>query len=642
MARITAWGLLGVAVACAVCGCESGPAPRPISVEPTLARDIPPLLRGTIGTEVEFRNTDPVLVSGFGLVVGLAGTGGGQLPDNVAATMEREMGLNGVSRSADERSPLAGKTPRQVLRDHNVAVVIVQAAIPPGLPANAAFDVYVKALNATSLEGGTLWTTDLRFGPPAVFGAAQQRTVAKAWGPIFVNPFSERGREGEGPRAEVGRVLEGGWVSEPQPIVLTLQSPSWARARAMVSAINSRFPAGPGDPGDAARGRSASTIELRVPRRYRRSAEEFVRLVQHLHIDQQAPEQHARRWAEGLRTDPGLAEDLSWCLEALGPKATPFLADLYGSSELAPRMAALRAGARLGDPRAAEAIQEVARTGTGGPRLRAIELLGECTGGPRLDVALRELVAQPELSVRIAAYESLCRRAEREYVERLERREEANPHGLRLSITRKELLARWDLPRRNVQGIQRHPVEGKFLLDAVPVGDPLIYVTQQGLPRIVVLGRDADLVRPLVASAWDNRLLIKADSQGPIAVVYRPPGSLGSLRGEVEGGLLELIAYLAHKPRPEAPDAGLDLSYSDVVGALAVLNKAQVVRGAFATEQDKLGARVLAAGREDVERPERLGDEPIIVNPTPAVAGTGAPKPADPPRIVPIEAPAKK
>jgi hypothetical protein len=577
-------------------------------------------------------------------VVVLAGTGGGQLPDSVAATMEREMGLMGITRATQgSGTAIDGKTPRQILRDPNVAVVIVQAAIPPGMPANATFDVYVKALNATSLEGGMLWTTELRFGEPAVFGAAQQRTVAKARGPIFVNPFAEKGQEALGQTREVGRVLDGGWVTSPQPIVLTLTNSSWGRARAIVSAINSRFPAGPGDVGDTARGRSASTIEVRVPRRYRQQPGEFLALVQSLHMDQQFPEQHARRWAEGLRVEPGLAEELSWCLEGVGTKAIPFLNDLYSSAELAPRMAALRAGARLNDPRAAEGLQELALNGSGAIRIRAIELLGEVDGGPRVDMTLRELAAHPELVTRVAAYESLCKRAERDQIQRRVRFQEANPQAERISITRMEVLARAELPRRNVQGIERYAMEGKFLLDVVRFGEPMVYVTQQGQPRIVVFGAEAGLVRPMVASAWGDRLMLKAEQSGPIQVRYSPPGVLGSYTGAVDGDLVSLVRFLAHKPSPEDQSPGLDLSYSDVVGALSALSESGSVRGAFATEQNKLRAQILAAsaGRENVERPEKPGDEPIVLVQTPAVIEQG-PALKEGPRVVPIEAPPKK
>lgn len=637
---VTCLSLLGVGL---LGGCGSSPPPAPVEATPTINREVPPLLKGTVLSEVTFRNVEPVLVSGFGLVVGLSGTGGGQLPDNVASTMEREMGLMGIGKSANAGGSLEGKTPRQVLRDPNVAVVIVQAAIPPGAPANARFDVYVKALNASSLEGGTLWTTNLRFGDPAVFGAAQQRSVAKARGAIFINPFAEEGREQQGLTRDVGRVLDGGWVTEPQPIVLTLDNASWSRARGIVSAVNSRFPEGPGDPGPAARGRSQSVVEVRVPRRYRTNPRDFVSLVQHLAIDQQFPEQMAKRWAEGLKAEPGLADDLAWCLEGIGTKATPFLADLYDYPEIVPRMAALQAGARLGDPRAAEGLTELAVTGGGSVKLRAIELLGELDGSPRVDVALRDLVAQPELAVRVTAYESLVTRAERSAAGRIRARQDENPDGVRISPTAVELLAQAAIPKRNMQGLERRIQDGKFILDIMPFGEPLIYVTQQGQPRIVLLGEQNDLVRPMIATAWSNRLMVQADEGGPVQVRYSPAGTIGAVTGTVNGGLVDLIEFLARKPAGGEQVTGFNMSYSEVVGALSAVSESRGTRAAFATEQNRLRAAVLAAtsGRERVERPEKPGDEPIVIFRQPTVIDSQPTTPSAP-KIVPIEGPTKK
>ena len=49
------------------------------------------------------------------------------------------------------------------------------------------FDVRISVVHgATSLEGGQLWTTRLRLGPPSSFESIQARVVAEARGPIIV------------------------------------------------------------------------------------------------------------------------------------------------------------------------------------------------------------------------------------------------------------------------------------------------------------------------------------------------------------------------------------------------------------------------------------------------------------------------
>jgi len=153
--------------------------------------DAPDALRGTLLTQVTFNGVEPSLVGGIGFVVGLAGTGGEPLDERVAATLERQMGLMGVGETgAWEGTPLEGVSPRQLLSDPNTAAVVVTAAIPPGAPEGREFDVFVRALNASSLEGGRLWTTELRIGPPRTFGETTRRLIGEAKGDIFINPFA--------------------------------------------------------------------------------------------------------------------------------------------------------------------------------------------------------------------------------------------------------------------------------------------------------------------------------------------------------------------------------------------------------------------------------------------------------------------
>ncbi|MBS0196348.1 MAG: flagellar basal body P-ring protein FlgI [Planctomycetes bacterium] len=639
-------------------GCSDPPAPKSVNVTP--ARDVPPLLRGTVGSEVTFLGIEPVLVSGYGLVVGLSGTGGDVLPDNIAATMEREMGLMGIGKAGEYAgTPLNGKTPRQLLRDPNVAVVLVQAAIPPGSPQGARFDIYVRAINASNLEGGTLWTTDLRIGDANAFGQVQARAIAKARGPIFINPFADPGKEDNGITKTSGRVLDGGYVTNPLEIELVLNAGSFQRVRSMVSAINSRFPEGPGDPGPTSRARQGPDVQsgaggslvLRVPARYRRTAAEFLQLVRHVQIDQSAPEQYARRYVEGVKAEPFMADDTAWGLEALGQKAVPFARELYEYGELAPRMAGLRAGSRLNDPRAAGPLKELAKSGDGVVRTKAIELLGEIEAGPTVDEALQELLRSPELIVRVAAYEALVKRSERVQYLRLARaqRENPDPNGPRFSPTALEMLASSTFSGASMQGIERRLVEDKFLLDVVPFGDPLIYITQQGRPRIVLFGVNPTLARPAVVSAWEDRLMIVTEAgDDEVRLYYRPLNADKpiTMHGKGKARLSELVTFLARKGEQDAPRVGLSLSYSEVVGVLYAAFKEGATEALFTTETDRLKAQLLAATSVAVpDRPETEADRELVPLKRPAVMQPQTtPKPDSPgkPEIVPILPPTDK
>lgn len=635
--------LVSMALATALPGC--GDTPKPIPVRPVVVRDVSPLLRGTIGAEVSIRGVEPIVVSGLGLVVGLNGTGGDVLPENVAATMEREMGLHGIGRATSPAgTALAGKTPHEVLQDKNVAVVIVQAAVPPGAPVNSTFDVVVRALNASSLEGGTLWSTDLRVGDPTVFGGPQLRQLGVARGPIFINPFAQRGKETEGVTANFGRILDGGVMTSPLPIVMIMDNPSHARVRAIASAINSRFPIGPGDATETAIGRSDTQIDLRVPRRYREHAGEFLDLVTHLQVDNSAPDENARRLVEGVKAEPALAGDVSWCLEAIGQKALPFIRQLYDYPELEPRIAALKAGARLNDALAAAPLRDIAKNGAGGVQIRAISFLGDLDGGPTVDLALRELAGEPSLTIRTAAYEALAKRAVRDQLTRYKAWVEENPDRRPVSPTRLEELAKLEIPGDNVQGIRRVRAGDKFFIDIVPFGPPLIYVTQQGAPRVVLFGEDQTLRSSALVTMWDDRFMLDAqpDAQGkPSArVKYAQAGQGNPTVQAAPTRLPDFLLFLARKTTPEDPRPGLDMTYSDVVGVLNALAGGGGVRAAFATEQDRLQGQLLAAtnSRSQVDRPETPDEAPVVVTRAPTVLEPKD-KPADGPRIVPITPP---
>jgi len=526
--------------------------------------------------------------------------------------MEKEMAARGVGQISRGFGEM---TPNQLLNDPNTTVVLVRAAIPPGAPEGTRFDVFVQTLpgaSATSLEGGRLWTTDLfrgNFTP----GGPTSMTIAHASGQIFINPFTDPAKsEIDAVSRTSGRILNGGVDIKPLDLLLVLDNPSHARARSIVSAINAKFPQDPGDRHAIAMGRSEEIIQLYVPKRYQDDTPRFVQLLMHTRLEQLYPQEYALRYARALREQPELAESLMWSLQAVGKPALPELRRLYDYSELAPRLAALEAGAGLEDPLVEPHLIELAKNGPAVVRTHAIELLGKLKPDPSTNIAIRSFLDSEEMDVRIAAYESL--------------RERFDP------------------------AIIRTYVEDKFILDSVPFGDPMIYVTQQGRPRIVVFGKDLELNRPALVTAWDDRLMFNADSPtDDLRVYYRDFKTNKVTTAKVKVALPKVVELLAHKSTPEAPAPGLDLTYSEVVGALHEIWKANGFPGAFVAEQDRLMAdlyrstQTLAAD----ERPETDNDSSVNLNPTPTltIIPTGAQSdvPAAPRSyVVPLKKPAKK
>ncbi len=659
-------GLALFALALGTGACSSEPKQvRRVAPSPAIVRDVPRPLKDIIGAEATLKGIDPTLVSGLGLVVGLAGTGGAEnLDPAVQATMERELARGGVGKGGTIQNypGFEGMTPQQFLRSPDVAVVIVEAKVAPGAPEGMPFDVYVRTLpgsGVTSLEGGQLWTTELHIGPAAVFGAIKSRKIGAARGPIFINPFSAPSVNAKGDvqiTRTSGRILGGGRVTSPLQIEMALDNDSFARARSIVSTINSRFPRGAGDDGPIARGRGNGggtsgyqSIALRIPQAYGAKPEEFLQLVRHMRVDPSAPEEFARQYVEDLKSTPELTEDLCWCLQAIGKPALPFLAQMYDYPELRPRFAALRAGARLGDPRATPALIDLARKANPADRIGALRLLADMPGDPRINLAMRELVDDPNLDIRVAAYEGLRTRND-------------------------SLLVRIPI------GETSPP---RFTLELLPAKEPMIYVTQQGEPRIVLFGgvdpsgngfasskyNGIRIRKPALLSVWDDRFMLSAEGKtSDLRVFYRDPRSGQVTQSKAPEDLAEFIEFLAHKSTPENPQPGLGMSYSQVVGVLYAMcprgnepasNAASVdpralaaLPATFATEEDRLRAEIYEAMQSTLlaDRPENEGQatdqadnqfRPTAPAPLPSAAptqDTGDMKS----KIVPLKKPAPK
>jgi len=85
------------------------------------------------------------------------------------------------------------------------------------------------------------------------------------------------------------------------------------------------------------------------------------------------------------------------------------------------------------------------------------------------------------------------------------------------------------------------------------------------------------------------------------------------------------------------------MSYSEIVGALSAIEDGKGTRAAFATETDRLHAQLASArsSRQIAERPETPQDRELVIlhRQEEQAAPTPTNKPAQGPRIVPIQPP---
>jgi flagellar P-ring protein precursor FlgI len=188
---------------------------------------------------------------GYGLVVGLQGTGDGtqvKFAGQSVANMLKQFGV---------KLP-EGTDPR--LR--NVATVMVSAVFPPGYRRGQKIDVTVSSMgDAKSLRGGLLLLTPLRAADSEVYALAQGNLVVgglaaqgASGSSVTVNsPTSGRVPNG----ASIEREIESDFDTRPT-VLLSLKLPSFQTATNIVQAINRRY-------GAVATTRNATSVEVVAP-----------------------------------------------------------------------------------------------------------------------------------------------------------------------------------------------------------------------------------------------------------------------------------------------------------------------------------------------------------------------------------------
>jgi hypothetical protein len=543
--------------------------------------DVDPIMRGTVASEAALVGFDPVVVRGFGLVVGLRETGSRQMPADVRAYMTQELAKRGYG-SGRPGAPEA--SPQELLNSNDTTVVVVEGVIPPGAPKESRFDIRVivsPGTSTTSLEGGTLVFADLRPGP-LFTGSRQPKPLAEAAGAIVINPFVEpNSTQLDTINRMSGRVLDGGLVTKDMPLKLRLLTPSHSRAETIQNTINSLFPREPKQRDETARGKSGDSIDLTVPPSYAKRPGEFAELIRHSPLNIENPEQSATAIRRALLASPGAAGAASWRWQALGKRVLPMIQDLYDYPEEQPRFAALNAGAKLNDQLAVPALLSMARGSDSLTyRKESIKLLTRMGTNAEIELGLRELLDDPEVEVRLSAFDALERRLD--------------PH---------------------IAGIE---LGKKFILNVVPSKYPMIYVTQAGQPRIVIFDEALQVRRPMTLYTWGGRLIMRADEGDEyLEIFHRDRLDAPSVLDRVRPGVAELVSYFAGRPSQDRPEAGIDLSYSETISALHELWRLRYIQSDFRAEQDRILADVL---RDDTKskdiRPE-FGDGSEESQPSP-------------------------
>ena len=197
-----------------------------------LALAAPASADGRIGDLTLHAGDVPRRLVGYGLVVGLDGSGDRSFGRSTAGTPTVRSVVNLLRRFQIE-------VPAEQLRMRDVAAVLVTAETSPYLRAGGRFEVQVSAIgDATSLRGGVLWITPLVTDPG-------QPPLATAQGPLLV-PDDGESRTLRVRQSNTGRIPQGGMLevelpAEAMSTRLVLRRPDLATASRIADAVNAVF-----------------------------------------------------------------------------------------------------------------------------------------------------------------------------------------------------------------------------------------------------------------------------------------------------------------------------------------------------------------------------------------------------------------
>jgi flagellar P-ring protein precursor FlgI len=209
---------------------------------------------------------------GYGLVVGLAGSGDKRQAVFPAQTLSNLLERMGVS------------VPSIALQAKNTAAVMVTATLPAFAQPGTRIDVTVAAMgDAVNLQGGILLLTPLKSASGQVFAAAQGAVVTGG----FI--AGQAGATQTVNHPTVGRVPQGGIVEQAAPSVLAsnhvrlqLRRGDFGNASRAAAAINRKF----GQPGrDVARAENSSLISVDLPSTYAGRIVDFIADLEALPVD---------------------------------------------------------------------------------------------------------------------------------------------------------------------------------------------------------------------------------------------------------------------------------------------------------------------------------------------------------------------
>ncbi len=217
-----------------------------------------------------FRGVRANQLVGYGLVVGLNGTGDSDDATFTLQSMSSMLEHMGVTVNAND------------IKVKNVAAVMVTTELPPFARTGSRLDTLVNSIgDAKNLQGGTLLFTPLKGADGQVYAVAQ--------GPVSTGGFEVGGTSGSKVQKNfptVARVIQGGLVEREIPfnlnqkdvLTLALNKPDFTTATRVAQAINA------GLMESVARTNDSGTIQVAVPLKYLGNTVQLIAAIENLGV----------------------------------------------------------------------------------------------------------------------------------------------------------------------------------------------------------------------------------------------------------------------------------------------------------------------------------------------------------------------
>ncbi len=210
---------------------------------------------------------------GYGLVVGLNGTGDGRQASFTIQGLKNMLENMGIH--VDEGS----------IKVKNTAGVVVSAVLPPFVKVGQTIDVTISSLgDCSSLEGGTLLVTPLKGLDGKVYAIAQGAVSIGG----FETPASFGSRK---THLTVARIPSGATIEKEVPvsfagkqeITISLNIPDFTTVSRMVDAIDSFLG------GEYAEALDGATVVIGIPEHYAKKEVALLSALENIHITPDGP-----------------------------------------------------------------------------------------------------------------------------------------------------------------------------------------------------------------------------------------------------------------------------------------------------------------------------------------------------------------